>query len=236
MMVAGEKTCETNSPLWTISRDWIPSLLEVHPDWQLGFYPYAQGGRVMEYKAAAAGSVSVLTISGRTKHPEICVRLLEKLHTDQRYYDLLAYGIAGEHYIKVGEDIHFEGIPAANRLAGWTASTDGYMARNVVELNPSIWTTEIYEPLLESFAQCTQAAQLHPLNHLSIDASAVSDESRRLSDAWNAYMMPLLCGLGNDIDSELDLAIEKLREAGLDAYLKELQNQLTTFAQSREDG
>ena len=47
-------------------------------------------------------------------------------------------------------------------------------------------------------------------------------------------MLPLLCGMSEDIDAELDEAIRMLKEAGLDAYLAEVQNQLTQFKQESE--
>lgn len=233
MMMAGEKPCETNSPLWTINRDWIPALLELYPDWVFGFYSYSGDGVVMNYKTSAGGS-SKLCISSRTKYPEICIRLLEKLHTDQRYYDLLLYGIEGEHYHLQGEAVSFDGIAAENRYVGWTTANDGYMQRDEASMEPSQWTREVYEPLLDMFADYTESAEFHPLNHFSFDFSSVNEESVALAETWNTYMMPLLCGMAVDIDAELTEAISKLKEAGLDEYLAELQRQLTAYKESNE--
>lgn len=90
----------------------------------------------------------------------------------------------------------------------------------------------MYQPLLDYFSACTEAAAFHPLNHLTLSVDAVSEEAAALSEAWNAYMMPLLCGLSENIDDELDAAILKLKEAGLDRYIAEIQRQLDDYAAS----
>ena len=54
------------------------------------------------------------------------------------------------------------------------------------------------------------------------------------SSACSGCHAKSLCGMSEDIDAELDEAIKMLKEAGLDAYLAEAQNQLTQFKQESE--
>lgn len=233
MMLAGDKPCETNSPIWSINRDWIPVLSEEHPEWEYGFFTYNAGGRITQYKETSS-SGSLLSISSRTKHPEIAVRLLEKLHTDQRYYTLLLYGVEGEHYYKNDHGVHNEGIPSGKRFAGWSAAADTYLDWPVIHNVDSQWTRDVYLPLLEEGNLLVEQAVFHPLNQFTFNINPVGSEATALAAAWNTYMLPLLCGMSEDIDAELDEAIKMLKEAGLDAYLAEAQNQLTQFKQESE--
>ncbi len=229
MMLEGTKPCETNSPLWTVNRDWVSSLLEAHPDWSFGFYAYRMDGRIMQYKTTSSTG-SVLAVSSRTKHPEMAIALLEKLHTDQRYYDLLCYGVEGVHYHLVDGKVHHEGVLSANRYVGWTAATDDYTDREEAYLSPNEWITQVYQPHLDRCAAYTQTAAFHPLNDFLFNVSPVSGEAATLADAWDTYMMPILCGMAQDVDAELAEAINCLKAAGLDKYIAEIQKQMDAFA------
>ncbi len=233
MFLAGDKPCETNIPIWSINRDWIPLAAEEHPDWTFGFYPYNTGGRITGYKETSS-SGSLLSISSRTKHPELVIRLLEKLHTDQRYYDLLLYGVAGEHYLQDAQGIFYDGIPSSKRFAGWSAAADSYLDRTVLYRSSQDWTERVYLPLASENEVITAAASFHPLNRFTFNVSPVSTQATALAEAWNTYVMPLLCGLSDDIDAELDAALSRLKEAGLDEYLAEVQRQLDAFHPERQ--
>jgi len=233
MMLAGDKPCETNSPIWSINRDWIPLLTEEHPEWEYGFFTYNAGGRITQYKETSS-SGSLLSISSRTKYPEIAVRLLEKLHTDRRYYTLLLYGVEGEHYHRNDQGIHNEGIPSGKRFAGWSAAADTYLDWPVIYNVDSQWTREVYLPSLTEGDRLVTNAVFHPLNQFTFNINPVGSEATALAAAWNTYMLPLLCGMSEDIDAELNEAIRMLREAGLDAYLTEVQHQLNQFKQESE--
>lgn len=230
MMLAGEKPCETNSPIWSLNRDWIPVLSEAHPDWAYGFFIYNAGGRITSYKETSS-SGSLLSISSRTKYPEIAVQLLEKLHTDQRYYALLLYGVEGEHYHKNEQGVHHEGIPSGKRFAGWSAAADTYLDWPVIYNATSQWTRDVYLPSLAAGDQLVANAVFHPLNQFTFNIDPVSREATALAETWNTYMLPLLCGMSESIDAELDEAIRMLKEAGLDTYLAEVQQQLTEYTQ-----
>lgn len=228
MLIAGEKPCETNSPAWSINRDWIPPLTEVNPEWTYSFYPYSTGTRSSYYKKTSA-SGSLLSISSRTQYPELAVKLLEKLHTDQRYYNLLLYGVEGEHYYQDEKGIYYDGIPSSKRFAGWSAAADSYLELPVTYRSSQDWTERVYLPMMEEAAAITQEAVFHPLNQFTFNVSPVSQQATQLAEAWNTCMMPLLCGLEEDVETELQSALAQLKDAGLDAYLAEVQQQLDAY-------
>lgn len=232
LFLSGEKPCETNNPLWSLHRDWVPQLTEEHPEWTYGFFPYDIGGRKLNYKAGASHG-SVISISSRTRYPEIAVRLLEKLHTDQRYYDLLLSGVEGVHYTLEEGVVNRENISSDFWYVGWTAGTDSFLARPVKYCDNDVWMEQVYLPHMEMCEKVTEQAVFHPLNDFHFYASPVSAQAVKLAETWNTYMMPLLCGLSEDIDAELTTAIKMLENAGLNEYLAEMQRQLTAFQQEK---
>ena len=232
LFLDNRKPCETNSPLWSLNRDWLPYLTEKHPEWTYGFFPYESGGRVLGYMASAAHS-SLISISSRTQYPELAVRLLEKLHTDQRYFDLLLYGAEGVNYHMEDGVVNFAEIPTNGRFVGWSAGADTYMERQTLYCHNDAWANGVYLPHVELYEDMSAKAQLHPLNGFHFSVGPVSDQAQALEKTWNTYMMPLLCGLSEDIDAELAVALEQLKAAGLDEYLAEMQRQLTDFAQKQ---
>jgi len=233
LFLGGDKPCETNIPIWSLNRDWLPQLTEKHPEWTYGFFPYDIGGRKLHYKSGASHG-SVTSISSRTKHPELAIRLLEKMHTDQRYYDLLMYGVEGVHYHLEDGVINWERIPTDDKYVGWSASADTFRERPVRYCDNDEWMEQVYLPHMETTEALTASAAFHPLNDFHFNVSPVSEQAARLAETWNTYMMPLLCGLSEDIDAELAMAITKLEEAGLNEYLAEIQRQLTALTQEQD--
>lgn len=232
LFLAGDKPCETNSPIWSVNREWIPVLTEAHPGWTYGFWPYDAGGRKLNYKEGSAHG-SMIAISRGTQHPEQAVRLLEKLHTDQRYYDLLVYGVEGVHYHLDGDVVRSDDIPAEEKYVYWTASVDAYMDHTTVYCDNDAWTEGVYLPYLAMCDELSEKAEYHPLNNYIFNAGDVTLEATKLAESWNAYMMPILCGLSENIDAELEAAADQLKAAGLDQYLMEVQRQLTEFQQEK---
>ncbi|MDE6932316.1 MAG: ABC transporter substrate-binding protein [Oscillospiraceae bacterium] len=233
LFLDGEKPCETNTPIWSLNRDWLPQLTEAHPDWEYGFFVYDGGGRKLQYKTGASHG-SLISISSRTQHPEIAVRLLEKLHTDQRYYDLLLFGVEGIHYDLEDGVVNRENIPAEGRYVGWTAGTDSYMDRPVKYCDNEMWMNQVYLPHTDQYEAQAESVPFSPLNDFHFNATPVSSQEARLAEVWSTYMMPLLCGLSEDIDADLQIALVRMQEAGLEDYLAEVQRQLTAFQREKD--
>lgn len=102
-MLADEKPCETNAPIWTVNSSYVPALYRKHPEWMYGFFSYQMNnGNITKRKQGK--EVSCISISSKCKEPEMAVKLLEKLHTDEKFYTLIRQGVSGIHYeLKDGE-------------------------------------------------------------------------------------------------------------------------------------
>lgn len=222
LMVADRKPCETNAPFWSVSSGFIAELWEAHPEWEYGFFPYVLNNRHWYRKSLA--DASVISVSSKTQYPETAVRLLEKIHTDQRYYDLLRYGVEGIHYRLVDGVLDFSNIANDNRF-GWTPVTDELLSYDVVQVNEK-WYEETVRPYEDWQSQISGQAENSPLEGFSM---AVYDQEQiveEMEEVKLKYFDPILCGYQEDYEQALDEANEALYNAGFQEYLDGMQGQL----------
>lgn len=229
LLLADQKPCETNNPIWSLNTYWIPALMESHPDWEFGFFPYRSQDE--KYYASSLSGNSVISISAKTTEPELALKLLEKIHTDIRYYALVAYGAEGINYNLVDGKISFDGISAGDRFA-WTAVTDDVMGYEGVPVNEK-WYEEVYHVTLEWNTEIGKIAEDDPLDGFTFVSSGREQDA--VNQVWLQYFQPLVCGHGEDYLRELNAANERLYEAGFDRYLEMIQEQLTVFSEGYTD-
>ena len=230
LLLADKKPCETNNPIWSLNTHWIPALQESHPDWEYGFFAYISQDR--EYYVGSLAGSTVISISSKTTEPELALKLLEKIHTDQRYYDLVAYGVEGSNYILVDGKISFDGINPRKRFA-WTAVSDDVLNYEGVPVNQE-WNDEVYRPVMEWHEEVGRNAESNPLDGFTFVQPG--PEQAAVSRVWLQYFQPLVCGYGEDYLQDLETANQRLREAGFDRYLDAIQEQWTDYAAGDEKG
>ena len=230
LVLADRKPCETNIPIWSLNTYWIPILQEEHPEWEFGFFPYTYQNETHYVSSLAENSV--ISISSKTTEPELALKLLEKIHTDQRYYSLVAYGVEGSNYNLVDGKISFDGIEPGRRFA-WTAVADDAMNYDAFPVNEK-WYEEVYYPVTEWSEEVVMTAEDDPLDEFTILPSGREQDA--VSQVWLQYFQPLVCGYGEDYRKNLDMANERLREMGFDRYLLSIQKQLTEYADGVMEG
>lgn len=230
MMKEDRKPCETNVPIWSCNTSYISNLYKTNPNWEYGFYSYMIDKSTIY--AASSGVASVISISSKTTNPSTAIRLLEKLHTDERYYRLLIYGVDGIHYNTKDNVIDYDTIDENNRYAGWTAASDEYMQFSTESIN-KIWTTNVYEPFLEKIRELSEVSPYSPIDTFSFDSSSVEGIIGKMNSVKEKYFQPLLCGDTDDIEKDLSNAIDKLEEIGSDQYLVELEDELQKYEKNK---
>lgn len=224
LMLADQKPCETNNPIWSVNTYWIPLLQESHPEWEFGFFPYLSLHE-KHYIGSLAG-VTVISISAKTTEPELALRLLEKIHTDMRYYSLVAYGVEGINYNLVDGKISFDGISSGKRFA-WTAVSDDIMNYEDVPVNKK-WAEEVYHAVMEWCGEVGKTALDDPLDGFTFVSSGREEDG--MNQVRIQYFQPLVCGYGEDYSEELERVIEHMFDSGFDRYLASIQEQLTEFS------
>ena len=223
LILEDKKPCETNNPIWSLNNHWIPALYEKHPDWEFDFFPYLS--QFETYYVGSLAGASVISISAKTTEPELAMKLLEKIHTDMRYYSLVAYGAEGENYNLVDGKIGFDGISSQNRF-GWTAVTDDTMSYEGIPVNKK-WD-EVYHALPDWSKEPGKTLKDDPLDGFTFVLSG--KEQAAVERVWLQYFQPLVCGYGDDYLEALEAANGRLYEAGFEQYLEVIQEQLTNHA------
>lgn len=220
LLLTDRKPCESNAPIWSLSSNYLPALVSQHADWEYEFFLYITANE-QHYKGSPVGS-SVISVSSKTRYPELAIKLLEKIHTDQRYYDLIQYGIEGIHYNMRDGKISYEGIDSTNRY-GMTVAGDGLLNRAGEEINEQ-WGVVVDrvnawmdEKLLE--------AELSPIDKFVFTSAGLNRIVDEMEDARLQYFQPLVCGYYEDEQSIAE-AIEELEKRGLEQYLESIQTQL----------
>ncbi len=226
LILADRKPCETNNPIWSVNSYWIPKLQEDHPEWEFGFYPYYFGNE--RYYIGSPASSSVISISAKTTEPELAMKLLEKIHTDIRYYSLAAYGTEGNNYELVDGKIDFDNISAGNRFA-WTAVADDVMKYEALPINEK-WA-EVYDSIMDGYDGIAEKAEDNPIDGFTF--SVPEKEQKAVEQVWLQYFQPLICGYGESSPEELEAANERLYAAGFEQYLATVQEQLSAYAEEK---
>lgn len=226
LMLADKKPCETNAPIWSCSINYIPDLYEQHPEWEFGFFDYTLDSAKLFTGSLASNSV--ISISSKTSNPEIAVKLLEKLHTDKRYYDLLNYGVQGENFNLKDGVLTYDNIPTSIYFPGWTAVTDKDLDYEEVSVNP-VWQEEVIDIYDVKVEAKTKTAQYSPLDGFNFNSTNILKYVKKINNAKEESFQPLVCGDIDNIDLRLQTVNESLKAAGLDKYLQELSKQLKKF-------
>lgn len=229
LLLADRKPCETNVPDWAAGASLIPDLTLAHPDWEYGFFSYLSGNK--EWYIGSLADASVVSVSSKTREPEKAIRLLEKIHTDQRYYDLVRYGVEGIHYAMQGENITFDGIPTSQRF-GWTVCSDELLNYDAVPSNRQ-WYEEAEVPLAEWKEEVAKLAGPYPLDGFNVITSDLAREIEKMEKAKQQYFQPLVCGYSENLDQGIEEADAAMKEAGLVTYIEKMQEQLDIWAGKR---
>lgn len=223
LMQQDRKPCETNVPIWSAEASYIPDLTKAHPEWEYGFFPYVSVNE--EWYIGTLADSSVISISAKTTEPEIAMKLLEKIHTDQRYYNLLRHGVEGIHYHMQDGKISYEGISSSNKF-GWTVCTDNLLSMEEVPVNNQ-WYEEAIVPVAQWQDAISKEAKPYPLEGFTFSTGEVYREVEALEEARLKYFQPLICGYTQDYMQDLERTREALEEAGLDIYLSDMQQQIS---------
>lgn len=78
-----------------------------------------------------------------------------------------------------------------------------------------------------------ESAPENALVDFSWEDNGLKDLESRLEEVRKDYLLPLCCGVSDNIEEDYALAIDKLYEAGLQEYLDILQEQIDNYWEDR---
>ena len=171
-----------------------------------------------------SGIVATMTaISVTSKAPEKAMQFINLVNTDKYIYNLITQGIEGKHYTKI--DANYI-RPIAN--SGYTPNADWmygnqFLAYYKEGQNPTDW---------EDTKVINNTARPSPALGFSFDSTPVASELASINSVVNEYANSL--GVGSvDPDRVMPEFLEKLRNAGSQRFIDEIQRQLDAWKASR---
>jgi putative aldouronate transport system substrate-binding protein len=183
-------------------------------------------GLATDYFATTDSVTAGFAICATSQHPQETLKFLQLLHTDPKVFNLLAHGIEDKHWQWTDRSKNLIGF-----LTGIDASSSGY--------NPAqgwMWGNQFLEYYtLPGQVGAWDATK--KINDQSVASAAlgftlnpdpIKTELAQLSAVHTQYGLPLETGLV-DPATALPEYQAKLKEAGLDKVVTEIQNQLTAW-------
>jgi putative aldouronate transport system substrate-binding protein len=165
-----------------------------------------------------------------SKHPEEALKFLELLHTDEITFNILAHGIEGKHWVFVDKEKKLIGFPSGvtgdnvgyNPAQGWMWGNQ-FLEYYTLPAQVGAWdkTKELNKQAVGSVAL-----------GFSLNPDPIKNELAQLSSVHSQYGLPLETGLV-DPATALPEYQAKLKEAGLDKVVAEIQSQLLAWNKAK---
>lgn len=159
---------------------------------------------------------SLTTISRTSKRPDKAAQFLELMYTDKYVNNLVNFGIEGKHYTKTSDN-YIDVVEDSGYSYVGLQWKFGNMFLNYLLPNEQ-------PDKFEKLAEYNQSGEPMPTLGFSFDAEPVKIESSACLNVIDEFRVLLESG-ATDPDVELPKFIEKLKQAGSDRVIAEMQSQ-----------
>lgn len=179
------------------------------------------------YQNSAKGTSIVSTCEDKVK----AMKLLNLLQTNKDYFNLVTFGIEGEHYKKTGEDsieVPYNGSPTSNEKYGiykWCVGNTE-LAYNI-QTEPAEYKDWV-------FNQSNKSDFVSPLIGFNVDTSEINDYLTQVNVVTGKYFQALAEGVHDDWESEFDKMEAELNKVGNQQIIENLQKQVDEFLASKK--
>lgn len=162
---------------------------------------------------------SMLAISRTSKNPERAMMFMNLLHTDPVLYNLLTFGIEGKHYKKLENNtVEFIADSGYNSVSSWMI---GNVLLNYLNKDEDPKRVQLY-------TDWNKNSNISPVIGFVFDSTKVQSQIGALINITKQYKNTLYSG-EKDPEPVLKEMNSKLKAAGLDAVIMEIQSQLDAF-------
>ena len=164
-----------------------------------------------------SGSVAATMngISATSQNPEQAMKVLQLVNTDPEFYNLLVYGIEGKNYKKVGE----------NRIELNTDMPYTWTEWNVGNTFNKYLLPDEPDTLVEETKAINEESFKSPILGFTPNLDSLKIEVASCKSVIDEYLKLFDYGLV-DVDSAYPEFISKLKAAGCDKIIEEVQRQL----------
>ena len=168
------------------------------------------------YKAYNAGAETMTAINANSKNPEAAIKMLGVMWTDVEIFNMMTFGLEGVHYNKVAEN-RVEQIADS----GYTLADMAWSFGN--QFNAYLLPGQ-QDDLWEVTEANNQAAPVSHLAGFTLDTSNLQTELAQLSTVRSEYGRGFIWA--EDYEAWKSEYKEKLKAAGVDTVIKEVQRQI----------
>lgn len=167
-------------------------------------------------------------ISASTDHPEAAIEFLNWFYSDQENYDLVAYGIEGEHWSDLGPN-------KMEVLKRTDTGAEAYVLANWMlgSVEMSRWEPNTHPSYLETHTTVEEDAINSIALGFNFDATEVGTEYSNALAELETSIYPIKLGLV-DYDEAFPNALENMKAAGLDKVVEEFENQFNEWLETQE--
>lgn len=166
---------------------------------------------------------SLNAISQTSKHPKEAMTFLNLVNTDKTLYNMLCFGIEGTHYT-VNED----GTVKTDDAKGYNPNVDWMMGNQFNGLLREGQESDVWERTKELNVSAMESEALG----FAFDSTTVTNEIASVSAVYDQYGKALETG-GVDPVTVLPEFQQKLKTAGADKIIEEMQRQLDEWKATR---
>ncbi len=170
------------------------------------------------YMASKACETAICAISAKSKNPEAAMKVLEIFNTDKEIYNLMAFGIEGVHYTKIGDNqIKLSGDNKYNPRDAWKYG-DQFNAYCTEDQDVNVW---------EETRRINEEAVKSPITGFSVDLTNIKSEVAQINSIVKEYAY-LGTGAGYE-EAKYEEFLAKLETAGVRTVEAEVNRQLDEF-------
>ena len=169
-------------------------------------------------------SGSMIAISATSENPERSMMFLNLLNTDKYLRNLVNFGIENEHYTLVNGKV--------NRLQAMTDNYDmqTFTLGSVFLTYPLTTDPDNIWDMYKSF---NDGMDKSPIFGFKADISGMKKEINAFTNIWSEFGKIMTCGV-IDMDEVYPKYMKKMKDAGYDKVLAELQKQLDAWKASNK--
>lgn len=162
---------------------------------------------------------SMNAISVNSKYKEEALKVLELMNTDQKFRDMCAYGVEGDHF----EYLEDGTVRKLRDDWAWPSYTQGtfFIMSSQEGTAPDQWD-EIRKQNEEAVASTCLG--------FALDITDIQNEVANCNTVWDKYKYDMLTGASDPADA-VPKCLEELKSAGLDTVITEAQKQIDEFFQ-----
>lgn len=187
-------------------------------------YVYAQKDLTEPRMMSTDATGSMMAIPINCKNPDRVMKFLNLMYTDQEVINLIVNGIEGKHYNKVSDN-RIE--PIAD--SGYTQAAYQWMFGNVsLDYLLPAEKDDKFEKLQKYNEEAAGAKTLG----FAFDSEPVRTEVAAIENVKSEFTMPLETG-SVDVDSYIAQYRDKLKKAGIDRVMEEVQKQYDAWKSSK---